>query len=70
MAAITTRFSRILIESQRLNRYSTCRMMSGSAAVGTPGEGAGKGGGSGGMKKVTKTMELLYYRFWETRIDL
>ena len=54
MAAITTRFPRILIESQRLNRYSTCRMMSGSAAVGTPGEGAGKGGGSGGMKKVTK----------------
>merc|ERR1712126_568929 len=42
MAAITTRFPRILIESQRLNRYSTCRMMSGSAAVGTPGEGAGK----------------------------
>merc|ERR1712126_396313 len=48
MAAITTRFLRILTESQRLNRYSTCRMMSGSAAVGTPGEGAGKGGGSGG----------------------
>merc|ERR1712126_396459 len=46
MAAITTRFLRILTESQRLNRYSTCRMMSGSAAVGTPGEGAGKGGGS------------------------
>jgi len=49
MAAIATRFPTILIESQRLNKkYSTCRMMSGSAAVGTPGEGAGKGGGSGG----------------------
>merc|ERR1711963_1273174 len=48
MAAIATRFPRILIESQRLNKFSTCKMMSGSAAVGTPGEGAGKGGGSGG----------------------
>ena len=57
MAAITTKFPRILIESQRLNKYSTCKMMSGSAAVGTPGEGAGKGGGSGG-KELLKNYEL------------
>ena len=48
MASLTTRFPRILTESQRLNRYSFHRMMSGTAAVGTPGEGAGKGGGAGG----------------------
>ena len=54
MATIATRFPRILIESQRLNKYSTCKMMSGSAAVGTPGEGAGKGGGSGGKKELLK----------------
>jgi len=48
MAPIATRFPRVLIESQRFNRYSSYKMMSGTAATGTPGEGAGKGGGSGG----------------------
>ena len=48
MATIATRFPRVLIESQRFNRYSSYKMMSGTAATGTPGEGAGKGGGSGG----------------------
>ena len=48
MASLTIRFPRILTESQRLNRYTLHRMMSGTAAVGTPGEGAGKGGGAGG----------------------
>ena len=48
MASLTIRFPRILTESQRLNSYSLHRMMSGTAAVGTPGEGAGKGGGAGG----------------------
>jgi len=48
MATIATRLPRILSESQSFNRYSLHRMMSGTAAVGTPGEGAGKGGGAGG----------------------
>ena len=48
MATIATRLPRVLSESQSFNRYSLHRMMSGTAAVGTPGEGAGKGGGAGG----------------------
>ena len=49
MALVITRFSEILIRSQNIPRTSVLRMMSGTAAVGTPGEGAGKGGGAGGM---------------------
>ena len=48
MAAIGTRLPRILFESQGFNRSSIHKMMSGTTAVGTPGEGAGKGGGAGG----------------------
>ena len=49
MALVITRFSEILLRSQNIPRTSVLRMMSGTAAVGTPGEGAGKGGGGGGM---------------------
>merc|ERR1739845_91277 len=48
MALVITRFSKISIGSQYIPRTSVLRMMSGTAAVGTPGEGAGKGGGAGG----------------------
>ena len=49
MAAVITRLPGILTKTKGLTRtISSARMMSETAAVGTPGEGAGKGGGAGG----------------------
>ena len=45
MASVITRVPGILPKSRSI--YFV-RMMSDTAAVGTPGEGAGKGGGTGG----------------------
>ena len=58
MALVITRFSEILIRSQNIPRTSVVRMMSGTAAVGTPGEGAGKGGGAGGMYMTLSFIEV------------
>ena len=48
MANVIARVPEALLRSQSFTRTPFIRMMSGSAAVGTPGEGAGKGGGAGG----------------------
>merc|ERR1711874_305890 len=48
MAPGIIRLSKILVRSKNIPQINYLRMMSGSAAVGTPGEGAGKGGGAGG----------------------
>ena len=48
MAAISLRLPEIIVKSNSLNKIPFHRMMSGSASIGTPGEGAGKGGGTGG----------------------
>ena len=48
MAGVILRAPEIFVKSHSLTRSSFLRMMSGSASTGTPGEGAGKGGGAGG----------------------
>ena len=52
MAPVITRLSKILVRPKNIPQINYLRMMSGSAAVGTPGEGAGKGGGAGGIYMI------------------
>ena len=71
MATAVTGATGIFTKTQGLTRsVSLVRMMSGTAATGTPGEGAGKGGGGGGsvrdaggsMGKRQAAQEEQYFR--------
>ena len=67
MAAAVTGVTGILTKPQGLTRsISLVRMMSGTAATGTPGEGAGKGGGTGGKLRGL-TLFCLGFFAWHCR---